>query len=135
MLARSLLVYGRSVVSMVDRHGVMEVEDAPPVTVRTASQRGSSGNGPLRIIVADNGGGIPPEDRQRVWDWHFTSTRRRADPDFKYSREFGAALSGLGVGLARAQVFMALHNGCVTHHHPRDGGVCTTLSLFNQRRG
>jgi len=55
--------------------------------------------GDVECFVRDNGGGIPPERRQMVFEKHET------DPDKE---------GGLGLGLAIVKTFVEAHGGAVT---------------------
>jgi signal transduction histidine kinase len=55
-------------------------------TVRVRTERN---NGRTRIVVDDQGPGIPVEDRERVWEGYF-----------RLQRESRLAVAGSGIGLA-----------------------------------
>ena len=74
---------------------------APPgTTVRVAAAR--AGAGAVRVAVEDEGGGIPPEMRERVFDKFF-----------RVSQGAGAAHRpvGVGMGLAIARGIVEAHSG------------------------
>ncbi|OLD51369.1 MAG: hypothetical protein AUI58_07760 [Chloroflexi bacterium 13_1_40CM_2_70_6] len=63
----------------------------------------------VRIEVRDHGPGIPPEDRQRIFDKFFRG--RTAD---------GTAGSGLGLAIARS--LLTLHGGTLEYEETPGGG-------------
>lgn len=90
-----------------ERHGAEEVEErGGPVVVRVR-ESGSH----VRLSVEDEGGGSAGMSVEDAFGYFSTGTARRANPDFRYSREFGAPLSGLGIGLPRTRVTARLLGG------------------------
>lgn len=77
---------------------------------------GDSGAGPaLRITVEDDGPGIPPEARLRVFE-----------PFYRLAREPDHAAGGHGLGLAIAARAVALHGGAIAiDASPLGGARCT----------
>jgi signal transduction histidine kinase len=67
-----------------------------------------------RIAVTDNGSGIPPELRERVFQPFFTSKR-----------------SGTGLGLALVQKIIVFHNGRVAVGSSPRGGASLQITLPN----
>jgi signal transduction histidine kinase len=65
-----------------------------------------------RIVVEDNGPGIPPADREQVFRPFFTSKR-----------------SGTGLGLALVQKIVVFHNGRITVGQSSLGGASLEISL------
>jgi two-component system, NtrC family, sensor histidine kinase HydH len=61
----------------------------------------------LIVEVFDNGPGIPPENRQRVFDPFFTTRER-----------------GVGLGLTVVQQIVRSHGGNITVHEGPSGGAC-----------
>lgn len=66
----------------------------------------------LRIAVNDNGAGIPPELRDRVFQPFFTSKR-----------------SGTGLGLALVQKIIVFHNGRIIASASSSGGASMQITL------
>jgi len=66
----------------------------------------------LIVEVSDNGPGIPPENRQRVFDPFFTTRER-----------------GVGLGLTVVQQIVRSHEGNITVHESPSGGACFRFSL------
>ena len=66
----------------------------------------------LRIVVSDNGSGIAPELRERVFHPFFTSKR-----------------SGTGLGLALVQKIIVFHNGRITAGESPLGGASMHITL------
>lgn len=72
----------------------------------------------VRVVVDDDGAGIPPEDRERVFE-------RWVRLDEARTRDEG----GAGLGLAIARSVARSHGGDVTLHDSPLGGVRAVLSL------
>ena len=66
----------------------------------------------LVVEVSDNGRGIPPENRQRVFDPFFTTRER-----------------GVGLGLTVVQQIVRSHEGNITVHESLSGGACFRFFL------
>jgi signal transduction histidine kinase len=75
-------------------------------------------NGSIRIDVADDGPGFPPDDLPRVFEPLFRSDRAR-----------GAATGGTGLGLAIARRLARAHGGDVEAANAPGGGALTTVTL------
>ena len=72
----------------------------------------------IRIEVADNGPGIPPHHRPRLFERFY-----RVDPG--RSRNMG----GTGLGLAIARRAVELHQGQIRARNAADGGLGITIVL------
>jgi len=72
-------------------------------TASTAPAAGESANRALRIMVADTGIGIKPEDQARIFDAF-------EQVDSSYAREQG----GTGLGLALTRKLVELHGGTIS---------------------
>jgi signal transduction histidine kinase len=74
--------------------------------------------GVVRVEVEDQGDGIAPEDRKRIWKrfWRSESARR-------------GGVSGTGVGLAIVSDLARLHGGTATAENSPDGGARIVISL------
>lgn len=70
----------------------------------------------LCIIVSDQGIGIPPADRERIFEPFFRGSNIDERP-------------GIGLGLTIAYEIMRRHNGRVALHPPRLGGTSIALHL------
>ncbi|MFO1323432.1 MAG: PAS domain S-box protein [Burkholderiales bacterium] len=88
-------------------------EQPGPRRLRVTS-RFDAGAGSVRIVVADNGPGIPPHLRARVFEPYFTT------------KPIGV---GTGVGLAVSLGIVEAHGGTLTVHCPPDGGAEFTITL------
>ena len=88
-------------------------EQPPPRRIRVAS-RFDPGAGVLRVSVADNGPGIPPHLRARVFEPYFTT------------KPTGI---GTGVGLAVSLGIVEAHGGTLTVDCPIEGGAVFTITL------
>jgi two-component system OmpR family sensor kinase len=72
----------------------------------------------VRFVVADNGSGIPPDQRERVFErFHRTDTAR------------DRASGGTGLGLAIVRAIARAHAGCVTAGERSGGGAKIELEL------
>jgi two-component system, NtrC family, sensor histidine kinase HydH len=80
---------------------------AGEVVVRTLSEGDR-----LVVEVADNGPGVSPENRQRVFDPFFTTRER-----------------GVGLGLTVVQQIVRSHGGNITVHESPSGGACFRFFL------
>jgi two-component system OmpR family sensor kinase/two-component system sensor histidine kinase QseC len=67
------------------------------------------------LEVIDNGAGIPPEDRERVFD--------------RFYRRAGAQESGTGLGLAIVKAIAERHGARVALSEPEGGGLIVTVSF------
>jgi signal transduction histidine kinase len=75
-------------------------------------------NGQAELTVADDGPGIPPTDRQRIFDRFVRLDDHRARPG-----------GGSGLGLALVHDLVAAHSGAVTVGDRPDGGAVFTVRL------
>ncbi len=87
---------------------------APPANERRAAQAGES----LRFVVEDDGPGIPPEQRERVFDrFHRTDAAR------------DRASGGTGLGLAIVRAIAEAHGGWVSASARASDGARIELEL------
>ncbi len=82
---------------------------APVVVIRSEVDRAQKMS---RVTVEDNGPGIPPESRDRVFQPFFTSKR-----------------SGTGLGLALVQKIIVFHNGRIVVSASELGGASLQVTL------
>ncbi|HUU36554.1 MAG TPA: ATP-binding protein, partial [Vicinamibacterales bacterium] len=94
----------RNAIEACQRAGV-----APAVVVQG---RVNSAEGIVEVTVSDNGPGLPPSDRDRLFQPFFTT---RSD--------------GTGLGLALVQKFIVTHNGHVRADDGAAGGAVFTVHL------
>jgi two-component system OmpR family sensor kinase len=81
-------------------------------------QPGERGRGWVRFVVEDDGPGIPPEQRERVFDrFHRTDAAR------------DRASGGTGLGLAIVRAIAEAHGGRVSAHAGTAGGARIELEL------
>jgi len=75
-------------------------------------------DGHARIWVEDEGPGIPPGDRMRVWE-----------PFVRLPREVNSHVAGSGVGLALVRELVQLHGGSARIEATPSGGTCIVVEL------
>lgn len=83
-----------------------------------AQLRIEDGTADLRILIEDEGPGIPPEELARVTDPYYR-------PDASRNSETG----GVGLGLSIARDIALLHGGELLLANRAQGGLCATLIL------
>jgi signal transduction histidine kinase len=89
------------------------------IEVEVDGESGRDGPPSFRLVVRDNGIGIPPEQQPRIFELF---SQGSADPE--------QAHGGLGIGLALVKAIATLHGGQVAvHSHGRGQGSEFTLSL------
>jgi PAS domain S-box-containing protein len=97
---------------IINAQQALQEQDAPrTISVATRFDRGAR---LLRVVVADNGPGIPRHLRARVFEPYFTT------------KPTGV---GLGVGLAVSLGIVEAHAGTVTVDCPDEGGAVFTMVL------
>ncbi|WTT06226.1 HAMP domain-containing histidine kinase [Streptomyces sp. NBC_00090] len=104
------------------RHG------APPVTVTLGTVLAEDGEWVV-IEVADHGSGLPPEDRERVFDRFFKADAARTRGAVDDSGQ------GSGLGTAIALENARLHGGTIEAADGAHGGAVFTLRLPLRRTG
>jgi len=67
-------------------------------------------DGKARIRIEDQGPGIPPSDRERIWDRFW-----------RLERDRGSAVAGTGIGLSVVRELVALHGGRAWAEEGRGG--------------
>jgi signal transduction histidine kinase len=70
------------------------------------------------IVIRDRGPGIPPAERERVFE-----------PFYRLDRARSSRHAGAGLGLSIARNIARAHGGDVTLADPEDGGLAVTLRL------
>jgi signal transduction histidine kinase len=83
------------------------------VRVETAVRGGS-----VVVSVRDEGPGVPPADRERVWE-----------PFVRLRREIDGVVGGSGIGLAVVRDLVARHGGRVAVEAPEGGGARVVVEL------
>jgi signal transduction histidine kinase len=78
---------------------------------------GPSPNG-IRLSVADRGPGVPEEERERIFEPFYRSTRLREPSD-----------TGVGLGLALVRQIARHHGGDVRCVARQGGGTCFEVDL------
>ena len=84
----------------------------PTGVVPRVRVEGSLEAGQARISVHDNGPGVPPDARDRIFQPFFTTKK-----------------TGTGLGLALVQKIIVTHNGRVTAGSSSSGGACFQVTL------
>jgi hypothetical protein len=110
----------------VKRYGSLHVEDdaSPAVYIDVSANAKSAG-----WRVTDAGGGCP--DPRHVTELFSSATPPPAgDDDWKYSRHFGAAMSGYGMGLKRASWYLRMMGGAPIALMSLPGAGCVASSSF-----
>lgn len=79
-------------------------------------------NGRLRLSVDDEGPGIPPRDRERVWEAYA-----------RLDREGRTGVAGAGIGLAVVREIVGLHGGRAWVESAPGGGASFVLELPGAR--
>jgi signal transduction histidine kinase len=85
----------------------------------------TGGGGRIRMVVTDDGLGVPPEHRPRIFDRYFQAHSARR-------------LGGMGLGLYISRQIVDLHGGTIEASFPERGGTCVTITIparGRQRRG
>jgi len=85
-----------------------------------AQHRGTRGYG-MRVIIADNGPGIHPDHRERIFQPFFTTKAK-----------------GTGLGLWISRRIVDNHGGNIrlrSKHHPEKGGTCFSVFLPAAQEG
>jgi PAS domain S-box-containing protein len=91
-------------------HNAMHaMQDRPRGSIELASRRVGQG---MRVTVADEGPGIPPEQREQIFAPFFTTR-----PD------------GLGLGLNICRTIVEAHGGCMTVDSAAGGGAAFSFTL------
>ncbi|MEM6661893.1 MAG: HAMP domain-containing sensor histidine kinase [Pseudomonadota bacterium] len=85
------------------KHGATQID------VSSKAKRGG-----IEIAVRDNGNGITPANREKIFD-HFFTTRREA--------------GGTGLGLGIVKALLTAHGGTIDLAEPQGAGACFTVFL------
>jgi len=73
-----------------------------------------------RVSIADRGGGVPPQDRKRIFE--------------RFWRGKGERAEGAGLGLSIVSEIMRTHDGSVTVDDQPGGGAVFTLAFPRAER-
>ncbi|NRR30941.1 two-component sensor histidine kinase [Oxalobacteraceae bacterium] len=85
---------------------------------RIALTASRDGAGNVRIVIADDGPGIPPEAREQVFE-----------PFYRLGREQDLTAGGYGLGLAIARKAVQLHGGAIAIEQSALGGAAFVVTL------
>jgi signal transduction histidine kinase len=75
-------------------------------------------NGVVRVWVSDQGPGVPPADRERIWE-----------PYLRLERDANGAVGGSGIGLAVVREMAIRHGGGVRVEDAPGGGASFVIEL------
>lgn len=120
-----------------DRAKIEELVEELLINAIRASEDGSrivlsvvdEGDDAVQLVVKDTGVGIPPDQRERVFEPFVTLDR--ADHHSSGQFDFGAA--GVGIGLSTAQLWATIHGGRIDAL-AGDGGRGTAMAVHLPRR-
>ncbi|MFM9081625.1 MAG: sensor histidine kinase [Opitutaceae bacterium] len=111
-LAGDAVLLERALVNLV--HNALDASTSG-ATVRMAAMPGRRGR--IQLLVADEGSGISPEARERIFDPYFTT------------KQYGHEIRGFGLGLTIVQKIAHLHGGSVTVDSTPGKGATFTIDL------
>lgn len=101
----------RQVLQIVFENSLATRSGSPEIEVSYIEDE-LDGSAAITVIVSDNGPGVSPEDREKVFEpFHTTKTR------------------GTGLGLAIAKRIVTEHGGCISFGTPRRGGASVYITL------
>jgi signal transduction histidine kinase len=106
-----------SILSNLIDNAIKYIGDGPVKRVRVGARAGAA---KVRIEVTDTGSGVPPEDRERIFDPHV-----RAAP---------SSIPGLGLGLATVRRLAEAHGGAAGVEPVPEGGSRFWVELPRARR-
>ena len=98
------------------RH-LLEASTVPFPVVRFLAPDGPARR--ARVAVVDHGIGVPPEDRERIFE-----PRRRGA-----AAQAGASLHGMGLGLYICREIVRSHGGTLLLDSSAEGGTTFTVTL------
>jgi signal transduction histidine kinase len=88
------------------------------VRVTAALAPGAPGGGRVRVAVEDEGPGVEPAERERIWE-----------PFRRGARAVGSVAVGSGIGLAVVREIVALHEGRAWVEDAPNGGARFVVEL------
>ena len=111
-LSGDAVLLERALVNLV--HNAVDAS-SPGMTVSVAAMPGRRGR--VQLLVADEGSGITPETRERIFDPYFTT------------KQYGQEVRGFGLGLTIVQKIAHLHGGSVSVDSTPGNGSIFTIDL------
>jgi signal transduction histidine kinase len=91
----------------------------------------SRDNGKVKLTVADNGVGIPPQHLPHVFDRFYKADQSRSQPG---RRSLGEGGAGSGLGLSIVKAIVDRHGGAVSVRSEQGAGTVFTILLPAQER-
>ena len=77
--------------AMIESIGILEMEDSEKVINIVLSTKGKY----ACITITDQGDGFSPHTKEHLFNFYSTSSKKRPEPNYNYSREFGAPFTGI----------------------------------------
>jgi two-component system, NtrC family, sensor histidine kinase KinB len=113
-----------AVLSNVLRNAVKYTPSGGTIEIRTQSVDAGSA---VCIVVTDSGPGVPPEQRERVFEKFFRVEHQRRDPE--------GGERGAGIGLYIARQIVVAHGGAIhCGSGPSGAGACFSVTLPVKRQ-
>jgi two-component system sensor histidine kinase KdpD len=69
----------------------------------------------VRIVICDDGPGVPPEELMRIFEKFYRISTNQSD--------------GVGLGLTVSRGVIRAHNGRISAQNRKEGGLCITIDL------
>lgn len=114
-----------SIQAVIDRFGELEIDDLdePPIVVDCCNAN--------EWVFKDDGTGLVSGSKRSVIS-ALSSTRKKREPNYTYSRDFGVPFSGAGIGLLKCKTYLGMHNATIEARSRGAGdsqGLGTTITV------